>query len=100
MEWLEILWHHVLEWQPLLLVLFNLFLMVSTIIWVLMTKTDSTSAVAWCLLIIFLPYLGSLLFVLFGYQHVHRPLKRKRRHMQRYRRNAPSVRDKLVNEPV
>ena len=31
-----------------------------TIPWVLMTKKESTSAVAWCLLVFFVPILGSL----------------------------------------
>jgi cardiolipin synthase len=52
--------------------------------WILMTKKDSTSAVAWCLLVIFLPFLGALFFLLFGYQHVSRPLQRKRRHKVRF----------------
>jgi cardiolipin synthase len=53
--------------------------------WILMTKPESTSAVAWCLLLIFLPYLGAVLFLTFGYQHVNRPLRRKRRHKVAYR---------------
>jgi cardiolipin synthase len=48
--------------------------------WILMTKKDSTSAVAWCLIVFFLPFVGTLLFLIFGWQHVHRPLKRKRKH--------------------
>src|SRR5207248_603105 len=40
---------------------------------------------AWCLLVFFLPFVGSLLFLLFGYQHVHRPLKRKRKHKRQFR---------------
>jgi cardiolipin synthase len=52
--------------------------------WALMTKTDATSAVAWCLVIFFLPLLGPLFFYFFGYQHVNRPLRRKRKHKQKY----------------
>lgn len=55
-------------------------LTVLTLCWVLATKKDAISAVAWCLVVFFLPLLGPLLFVLFGYQHIHRPLSRKRRH--------------------
>jgi cardiolipin synthase len=55
---------------------------VGTIAWILMTKKESTSAVAWCLLVFFVPLLGSVAFVLFGYSHVHRPLKRKRKRKQ------------------
>src|SRR5207247_6189738 len=56
--------------------------------WVLMTKSDSTSAVAWCLLIFFFPLVGAAFFYLFGYQHVNRPLRRKRRHKIQYRLKA------------
>jgi cardiolipin synthase len=59
------------------------------IIWVLMIKQDSTSAVAWCLFIFFLPLVGAAGFYLFGYQHVDRPLHRKRRHKMLYRSPAP-----------
>jgi cardiolipin synthase len=61
-----------------------------TIIWVLTTKKNATSAVAWCLLIFFLPLLGPLLFLLFGWQHVHRPLSRKRRHKRLFESIHPS----------
>lgn len=88
-------WEEIWEWVPVLLVVGNFLILVSSLIWVLMTKTDSTSAVAWCLVILLVPFLGALLFVLFGYQHVHRPLKRKRRHKQHYRRSAAAA----VKEP-
>jgi cardiolipin synthase A/B len=63
----------------------NAVLMCVTIPCILMTKKDSTSAVAWCLLVFFLPFAGSLLFLLLGYQHVYRPLKRKREHKEEFR---------------
>ena len=72
-----------LRWSPstcaVLGIGWLLFLQPPTIGWVLMTKSDSTSAVAWCLLIFFLPLVGAAFFYLFGYQHVNRPLRRKRR---------------------
>jgi len=72
-----------------------------TIAYVLVTKKNSTSAVAWCLLVFFLPLLGPLLFLLFGYQHVYRPLSRKRRHKRLFQRKpaaerADSLRDQAV----
>jgi cardiolipin synthase len=78
-------WDNLLEWLPLLIFFLNLLLLVGTLGWILMTKTDATSAVAWCLLVIFLPLVGAVVFYLLGYQHIHRPLKRKRRHKQLYR---------------
>src|SRR6516165_1381956 len=61
-------------------------LSIITIGWVLLTKKNSTSAVAWCLLIFFLPILGPLFFVLFGWQHVNRPLLRKRKQKKIFER--------------
>src|SRR5438128_347272 len=70
-------------WQSLeveITALVSMVLLVVTIPWILLTKRDSTSAVAWCLLVFFVPIMGSLFFVLFGYQHIHRRLKKKRKH--------------------
>ncbi len=85
MSWLLDAWEYLAAWWPLLLTLADFVLVAVMIAWALMIKPDATSAVAWCLLIIFLPFLGAFLFVVFGYQHVDRPLKRKRLHKQRYR---------------
>src|SRR6266446_3098515 len=60
--------------------LVSMVLLVVTIPWILLTKRDSASAVAWCLLVFFVPIMGSIFFVLFGYQHIHRRLKKKRKH--------------------
>jgi cardiolipin synthase len=70
-------------WQSLeveITAILSMVLLVVTIPWILLTKRDSTSAVAWCLLVFFVPIFGSIFFVLFGYQHIHRRLKRKRKH--------------------
>jgi cardiolipin synthase len=67
-------------------------LSVVTMAYVLLTKKNSTSAVAWCLLVFFLPLLGPFLFLLFGYQHVYRPLLRKRRHKRLFQRQPAAVR--------
>jgi cardiolipin synthase len=61
-------------------------LTLATMVWVLATKKNATSAVAWCLLLFFLPLLGPILFWLFGYQHVNRPLARKRQHKKLFQR--------------
>jgi cardiolipin synthase A/B len=79
---LSLSWLHNLEVQ--ITVFIGLAALVVTIPWILMTKRDATSAVAWCLLVFFLPVFGSIFFVLFGWQHVHRPLRRKRRHKKRF----------------
>ena len=84
MTWLYDIWLELVDWWPALLTLLAAGLSIAFIAWVLMTKTDSTSAVAWCLLIILLPFVGSILFFFFGYQHVNRPLQRKRRHKRQF----------------
>jgi cardiolipin synthase len=66
-----------------------------TILWILTTKKNQTSAVAWCLTVVLLPLLGPLLFVLFGYQHVSRPLKRKRMHMRWFQMKHPLLREEV-----
>jgi cardiolipin synthase A/B len=77
------------------LALFNIALAAGTVFWVLTVKREPTSAIAWCLLVVFLPIFGSLFFVLFGYQSVHVPLKRKRRHAEEFRTrpDAPESQD-------
>ena len=59
-----------------ILALLDIVLLLVTIPWVLMSKKETTSAFSWCLLVIFFPILGSFFFMLFGYQHVRRPLGR------------------------
>jgi cardiolipin synthase len=83
-EHLRYYWGDFVEWLPALMALFNLVLATTALAFVLMTKPDSTSAVAWCLLIILVPFVGSIVFYFFGYQHVNRPLERKRRHKLLY----------------
>lgn len=60
--------------------------------WVLMTKKDATAAVAWCLVVLLIPLVGALLFWLFGYTHVSRPLKRVRTQRRVYRKRNPPLR--------
>jgi cardiolipin synthase len=74
-------WHH-LEVQ--LTALIGALSIILTIPWILMTKKEATSAIAWCLVVFMLPILGPLFFVMFGYQHVHRPLRRKREHRKQF----------------
>ena len=74
-------WQEVTGW----LALAYLALSAGTVFWILWLKRDSTAAVAWCLTVIFIPYIGILLFVFFGYQSVHRPIRRKRRHAAAYK---------------
>jgi cardiolipin synthase len=75
-------WWHGLEIQ--LTAIVGAVSLVLTIPWILMTKKEATSAIAWCLVVFMLPILGPLFFLIIGYQHVHRPLKRKREHRKQF----------------
>lgn len=75
-------------------------MIVGTIPWVLRIKKDATAALAWCLLILLVPVFGAILFVILGYQSVHKPLARKKTHRRLFRhisRNPNSSR--LVQRP-
>ncbi|MBL8794916.1 MAG: cardiolipin synthase [Planctomycetia bacterium] len=85
-ELLELYWDELAAWGALV----NLLLTALTIAWALTIKRDQMSALAWCLVIIFLPFLGVLLFALLGWQQVQRPVARKQRHKQSYRNRVLS----------
>jgi cardiolipin synthase A/B len=85
---LDEFWNDFLAWLPYLLGLLEIILLVLCLVWVLMIKTEPISAMAWCLLIIFLPFFGAAMFYLFGYQHIERPLYRKRKHKLRFKSAA------------
>lgn len=64
----------------------------------LATKKGPTSAVAWCLVILLLPLAGAVLFWVFGYTYLHRPLRRKRRHHAKFTLRLPDEAEKAVVE--
>ena len=72
-------------------------LSLATIGWILVAKKNPTSAVAWCLLVFMLPLIGPLFFLLFGYQHVSRPLSRKRRHRQAFMQKGIPATEQAVS---
>jgi cardiolipin synthase len=67
----------------------DILVVVVVIPWVLMTKPNSTAAVAWCLIVVLMPLLGALLFWVFGYTHVSRPLRRVQRQRTTFRARHP-----------
>jgi cardiolipin synthase len=71
-------WPHIIGWPALYFLVVLVF-----IPWAVLTKKEPTSAVAWCLMIIFLPLLGALFFWIFGYNYLL--------HSVRYRRGRPSL---------
>ena len=70
------------------LALIDLVLVTLTILWVLHIKKEPMSAIAWCLAVVLLPFVGPLLFVLFGYQTVQRPLARRKKQRVAYRKQV------------
>lgn len=62
------------------------FLVIPT---VLLTKKDSTAALAWCLAVILLPFFGTLLFWEFGYNYLYRVSRRKRQHAAAFESHHP-----------
>jgi cardiolipin synthase len=87
-------WHaYLLEITALVGVILTLL----TIPWVLISKKNSTSAVAWCLFIFFLPIVGSLFFLIFGYQQIHRPLRRKQKHKRLFQLSNPASRRPMLS---
>lgn len=79
-----------IDWSSVtgVLALLDVALVVGTLFWVLNVKREPTSAIAWCLLVIFLPVFGMLFFVVFGYQSIHPPLRKKKKHAARFRQKA------------
>ncbi len=84
MSWLSDFLVTLPAWVVLVMVVVDFVLVAGFMIWVLFGKTDATSAVAWLLLIFFLPFIGVILYLLFGYQHVYRKLRRKKKHRVAY----------------
>ena len=67
----------------------NAVVVVTFIPWILMSKRRATAAVAWCLVVLLMPIIGALLFWVFGYAHVSRPLRRVQRQRSAFRARHP-----------
>lgn len=85
MEFLSEYWPHVGGVVALL----DTLIILAVVPWVLLTKRDSTSAMAWCLVVLLVPLLGFFLFWVFGHNHVYRPLRRRRHHRSAFRAAHP-----------
>ena len=80
-------WQDVAGW----LFLLEVVVTVATLMSVLHLKREPMSAIAWSLAVIMLPLVGPLLFLVFGYQSVARPIKRKRHRKTKYRSLATNL---------
>ena len=75
-------WQDIAGWAVLIDSVLTLF----TIACVLHLKREPMSAIAWCLTVIVLPFLGPALFGLFGYQTISRPIKNRRKKREVYKK--------------
>ncbi len=78
------LWPH-----ATLAALLDLTVIVVCVPWVLLTKREATSAVAWCLVVVFMPFVGALLYWMFGYNYMHRRVRRVGQHRARLGQTDP-----------
>ena len=77
----------------------SLLATVIVIPWVLLTKKEPTTAVAWVLVVLLMPLVGSLLFWTFGYNYLLRRVRHRRRARPLYReRHPPSATRGVVSE--
>ncbi len=77
-------WQDITAW----VVMFEIVVTVGALLAVLHLKREPMSAIAWSLTVILLPILGSLLFLVFGYQSVHRRLAQRRQRGRAYKEFA------------
>lgn len=87
-------WQEITAWTAAI----DLVVILLVVPWVLSIKKEAISAIAWCLLVIFIPIFGAIAFVFLGWQSVHRPLKRKRLHRRAYRGRNPASRPLSAHE--
>jgi cardiolipin synthase len=75
-------------WQDLTgwLLLLSILVAVGTFCWVLHSKRETMSAIAWSLTVLLVPFLGAFLFFLFGSQSITRPITRKQRRRSDYKK--------------
>ena len=70
------------------LVVLNFVLVAGTLVWVLHTKRETMSAIAWSLLVLLVPSFVAFLFFLFGSQSTTTPIARRRLRRTAYKKLA------------
>jgi cardiolipin synthase len=68
------------------LVVVYFLLVAATLVWVLHTKRETMSAIAWSLTVLLVPFIGACLFFLFGLQFIDRPIERRQRKRSAYKK--------------
>jgi cardiolipin synthase len=78
-------------WPHLALVTSALdFVLIAVFIpWVLLSKKDATSTAAWCLLVLFVPVLGALMFWVFGHNYLLHRVRHQRGRQDKRRQHHP-----------
>ncbi|AMV25086.1 Major cardiolipin synthase ClsA [Gemmata sp. SH-PL17] len=80
-DFLVTFWQDIAGW----LVLAEVLLTVGTLLAVMHIKREPMSAIAWSLTVLLVPFFGAFLFLVFGYQTVHRRLRRRRERSRVYK---------------
>lgn len=75
---------------PHLVAALDLIVLAVFIPWVLLSKKDATSTVAWCLVVLLMPVFGALLFWVFGYNYLLKRVRHQRGAHGTRRRHHPS----------
>jgi cardiolipin synthase len=68
------------------LVVADIVIVAITLCWVLHIKREAMSAIAWCLVVILVPFLGAIFFFLLGSQSLSRPMDRRRHRSSAYKK--------------
>ncbi len=87
-------------WQDLIgsLVVLDAIVAIGALVWVLNSKRETMSAIAWSLTVILLPFLGALLFFIFGSQSIARPIARRKNRNSNYKRIAGTLDGKPADD--
>jgi cardiolipin synthase len=91
----------VLEYWPHVTILgtLNVLLLATVIPYLLLTKKEPATAVAWVLLVLLLPLIGSLIFWTFGYNYLLNRVKHRRRERPLFRQRYAQSPDDQPEEP-
>jgi cardiolipin synthase len=78
-------------WQQLAAAIsvLDIVVIVVFIPWVLLSKKDATATVAWCLLVLFVPLMGALLYWAFGYNYLLHRVRHRRVIKSGFRKKHP-----------
>lgn len=71
-------------------VLLDIILVGIFVPWILQNKKDPTTAVAWCLAVILIPGIGTILFWLIGLNYIRRPVEARRVHQSNFQLRHPA----------